>query len=192
MSISSPKLLTVTEFHPFHFLVKDQATGKTFLHRRSNHGLYSFPSFPAFNNSPQPAAMVGERTSVSSWHSRLRHPAFRVLQQLLSKFQLPFLPNKDPPTCAACFSSKSHQQHFSHSHTHSLGPLDLVYTDVWGPSPICYVSGFKYYVSFLDDFSRYTWLFPIACKSDASTIFNQFKLYVERYFSCSIKSVQSD
>jgi transposase InsO family protein len=47
-------------------------------------------------------------------------------------------------------------------------------------------------VSFLDDFSRYTWLFPIACKSDVYTIFNQFKLYVERYFSCSIKSVQSD
>jgi len=125
---------TYFEFHPFHFLMKDRATGKTLLRGRSDRGLYSFPSFPAFNNSPQPAAMVGERTSVSGWHSRLGHPAFRVLRPLLYKFQLPFLPNKDPPTCAACFSSKSHQQPFSHSHTRSLGPLDLVYTDVWGPS----------------------------------------------------------
>jgi len=121
---------TYFEFHPFHFLVKDRATGKTLLRGRSDRGLYSFPSFPAFNNSPQPAAMVGERTSVSGWHSRLGHPAFRVLRLLLSKFQLPFLPNKDPPTCAACFSSKSHQQPFSQSHTRSLGPFDLVYTDV--------------------------------------------------------------
>ena len=47
-------------------------------------------------------------------------------------------------------------------------------------------------MSFLDDFSRYTWIFPIAYKSDIFTIFNQFKIYVERYFSPLIKTVESD
>jgi transposase InsO family protein len=115
-----------------------------------------------------------------------------TLRPLLSKFQLPFSTTPGAPACSACLSSKSHQQSFSHVHTRSLSPLELIYTDVWGPSPICSSAGFKYYVSFLDDFSRYTWIFPIACKSDVSAIFNQFKLYVERYFSCLIKTVQSD
>jgi hypothetical protein len=141
---------TYLEFHPFHFLVEDRATGKPLLRGRCNHGLYSFLSLSASNNFSQPAAMVGERTSVSGWHCRLGHPTFRVLQPLLSKFQLPFYSNKESPACAACFSSKSHQQFYSHSHTRSLGPLDLVYTDVWGSSPVCSASGFKYYVAFSD------------------------------------------
>jgi hypothetical protein len=32
-------------------------------------------------------------------------------------------------------------------------PLELLYTDAWGPSPVCSKSGFKYYVSFMDDYS---------------------------------------
>jgi transposase InsO family protein len=68
----------------------------------------------------------------------------------------------------------------------------LIYTNVWGPSPICSQHGFKYYVSFLDVSSRYTWLYPMTKKSDAFNIFLQFQKYVERFFNTPIKLVQSD
>ena len=136
---------------------------------------------------------MGEHASVSSWHSRLGHPALSVVRRVLSSFKLPFVQNKKEPTsCAVCLSSKSHQLPFSKSLHRSKFPLELMYTDVWGPSPICSKSGFRYYVSFMDDFSRYSWLFPIMRKSDVYAIFVKFQSYVERFFNIKIKRVQSD
>jgi transposase InsO family protein len=185
---------TYFEFHPFNFFVKDRATRKILFHGLSNHGLYSIPPSSVINKPHIPAkmAMVGERTSLSSWHSRLGHPAFQVVRRLLSSLQLPVISNKSSESCTACLRSKSHQLPFSHQHTRSTAPLQLLYTDVWGPSPLISTTGFKFYVSFLDDFSRYSWVFPITCKSDVSTIFIQFQSYVENFFSLKIKSVQSD
>jgi transposase InsO family protein len=100
--------------------------------------------------------------------------------------------NKSTALCTACRPYKSHQLSFPHQHTHSAAPLQLLYTDVWGPSPLISTIGFKFYVSFWDDFSRYSWVFPITYKSDVSTIFIQFQSYVENFFSLKIKSVQSD
>ena len=94
--------------------------------------------------------------------------------------------------CSACLQSKSKQLSFSPSFSQYNSLLDLIYTDVWGPSPICSQHGLKYYVSFLDASSRYTWLFPMTKKSDAFNIFLQFQKYVERFFNTQIKLVQSD
>jgi transposase InsO family protein len=53
-------------------------------------------------------------------------------------------------------------------------------------------AGNRYYISFLDAFSRYTWLFPMNNKSDVCAIFIQFQKNVERYFNSKIKIIQSD
>jgi hypothetical protein len=53
-------------------------------------------------------------------------------------------------------------------------PLALIYSDIWGPSPIVSCHGNHYYVSFIDDFSKYTWLFPISYKSDVYVTFFNF------------------
>ena len=70
--------------------------------------------------------------------------------------------------------------------------MELIYTYVWGPFPICSKIGHKYYVSFLDAFSRYSWLYPITSKSDVLPIFIKFQKYVERYFNLKIKAIQFD
>jgi len=176
----------------FHFFVKDRVSGKILMHRQSNNGLYSILTLSASNKSPSASALMGERTTILDWHSRLGHPALQVVCRLLSSFQLPFKRDLAPSSCSACLSSKSHSLPFSSSQIHSDVPLALIYSDVWGPSPICSSSGFKYYVSFLDDYSSYSWLFPITCKSDVCAIFNQFQIYVEQFFSYKIKCVQFD
>ena len=60
-----------------------------------------------------------------------------------------------------------------------------------GPAPIISTSGYKYYMHFLDDHSRYTWIFPLKFKS-AFNIFKQFKLLVEKQFERKIKCIQTD
>ena len=186
---------TFVELHLKFFNVKDQATGRTMLHGPSRNGLYPFPLFINNHhktNKRSPTTFVGERVSHPQWHSRLGHPAIRTVSKIISHFGLPVLPSSNENFCFACLNSKSKQLSFSPSSSQYNSPLDLIYTDVWGPSPICSQHGFKYYISFLDASSRYTWLYPMTKKNDAFNIFLQFQKYVERFFKTPIKSVQSD
>jgi hypothetical protein len=58
-------------------------------------------------------------------------------------------------------------------------PLELIYSDVWGPAQTS-VSGHNYYVSFVDAYSHFTWLYLIKRKSDVFDVFIQFQAHVER------------
>ena len=181
---------TLKEFHPSHFCVKDLARRCLLLHGASKHGLYPFPPLST-THAPFPRALIGERISLTTWHSRLGHPAFRIVSSIIDRFGLPTISNKSEPVWSACFSAKSKQLPFYSSFTQINAPLDLIYSNLRGLSPVCSCTGNKYYISFLDAYSHYTWLFPISQKNDALSIFIQFQKYVERYFNLKIKSVQS-
>jgi hypothetical protein len=71
----------------------------------------------------------------------------------------------------------------------SLCSLDLIHSDVWSCSTKS-LGGYPYYVLFIDDFSRFTWLYHIHNKSDVFIVFVQFKSLVENQFSSSIKQFQ--
>jgi hypothetical protein len=75
--------------------------------------------------------------------------------------------------CDACQKAKSHQLPFPISLSVSHFPLALVFSDVWGPAPSS-VGRFKYYVSFIDDYSKFTWVYPIKHKSDVFHKFQEF------------------
>jgi histone deacetylase 1/2 len=93
--------------------------------------------------------------------------------------------------CDACQQAKSHQLPFTHTHKLSTSPLELIYSDVWGPA-IPSAGGFKYYVSFIDDFSKFVWFYPIKTKAEVFPIFTQFQSLVERQLAKNIISVQTD
>jgi len=76
--------------------------------------------------------------------------------------------------------AKNHDLPFKNSTSISLHPLDLIFTDVWGPASVLSTTGAKYYVSFLDDYSKFLWLFPIQLKSDVERVFLNFQTYVEK------------
>jgi hypothetical protein len=143
-------------------------------------------------HSSQSQALVGERTFPHSWHHRLGHPALRTVNFVLSKFQLPILSNKATVPCPVCPQAKGHQLPFSVSQTSVCNPLDLIYSDVWGPSPSISINGNRFYVSFVDAFSRFTWVYPIQAKSDVMQVFIKFQSMVERLLNEKIKSVQID
>ena len=98
---------TFFEFHPKSFYVKDQATQRTLLQRPSKDGLYPLPLFNKRISSNKrlnsPSAFVGERVSLPQWHSRLGHPAFRIVSRIVSQFGLPILPNSNKDFCFYCF-----------------------------------------------------------------------------------------
>jgi hypothetical protein len=63
--------------------------------------------------------------------------------------------NKDHLVCDACQQGKSHQLPFPKSSSVSQAPLEFIFLDVWGPAPTS-VGRNNYYVSFIDDHSKFT------------------------------------
>ena len=70
-------------------------------------------------------------------------------------------------------------------------PLEIIYSDVWGPAQTS-VSGHRFYVSFVDAYSCFTWLYLLKHKSDVYDMFLQFQTHVERLLNRKIIHVQTD
>ena len=68
---------------------------------------------------------------------------------------------------------------FPSSDRKAKGILDIVYSDVCGPMSATSLSRYVYYVSFIDDYSRKTWIYFLKAKSEAFTKFQEFKALVE-------------
>ncbi|CAL8084538.1 unnamed protein product [Prunus armeniaca] len=81
---------------------------------------------------------------------------------------------------------------FSLSETRSSEAFHRIHLDVWGPSPCTSISGYRYYVIFVDDCTRYTWVYPLINKSDVFGIFVKFHAYISTFFNKHIKIFQSD
>lgn len=170
-------------FHFTHnsYSIQDNQMGLILLRGPSENGLYPINlSNLSHNKRRGLTAFVGIKASSSLWHSRLGYPSESVLSHVLHTFNLPLDGSiKKAVVCESCQLGKSIQQPFSSSHRESSSPLELVHSDVW-VAPFVSISGFKFYVIFIDDFSRHTWLYPISHKSDVFSSFIQFRLLVEK------------
>jgi histone deacetylase 1/2 len=152
------------EFHPIFFLVKDQDTKATLLSGRVHGGLYHL------DESLIKQVFSGIKVSRDKWHYRLGHPATPIVQHILHHRQLPSSSLNNNVICDACQQGKSHQLPFSLSSRVISAPLEIIYSDVWGPAQIS-VSGHTYYVSFVDGYSRITWLYLLKRKNDVFNVF---------------------
>ncbi|GKB59858.1 gag-pol polyprotein, partial [Tanacetum coccineum] len=76
---------------------------------------------------------------------------------------------------SCCKLAKFSAQPFSISISSSTALFDLVHSDVWGPAPVSTKGGSRYYVSFIDDFARYTWVYMMKHMSDFLIVFKEFR-----------------
>jgi histone deacetylase 1/2 len=112
--------------------------------------------------------------------------------QILGKHNLPCVRDTTSMlVCDSCQKAKSHQLPYPISSSVSTVPLQLVFSDVWGPAPTS-VGRHNYYISFIDDYSKFTWIYLLKHKSDALAAFITFQKLVERKFNRKILTVQSD
>jgi hypothetical protein len=63
---------------------------------------------------------------------------------------------------------------------------------VWGPASYTGIDGSRYYLIFVDHYTKYIWFYPMATKSGVSNIFPQFKKFVETRFQKPIKTLYSE
>jgi hypothetical protein len=109
--------------------------------------------------------------SINTWHNSLGRASDRVIKQLVRDNNiLCSSESVKHSVCDACQQAKSHQLSYSSSTSVSKFPLGLIYSDVWG-SALEYVGRKKYYISFIDDFSKFTWIYFLRFKSE---VFQKF------------------
>lgn len=93
--------------------------------------------------------------------------------------------------CFTCCLGKSHKLPFSASQTTYQDPLELVFSNVWGPAPGKTAEGFRY-VHFTDVTTRFTWFYPLKNKSGTLAAFIHFKTHFELHTRYKIKNFQFD
>lgn len=127
----------------------------------------------------------------SIWHCRLGHPHHEVVKSV-TKLCNVNLPNKNVSDfCSACCLGKVHRLPSFASTASYTTPLELIFCDR-GPSPVESFSGDTYFLTCVDAYSRYTWIYPLKLKSHTLTTFQNFKSMVELQFKFKIKAVQTD
>jgi len=128
--------------------------------------------------------------SFATWNSRLGHPN---VTKIVSKLcNIPFINKTGSEFCSHCCIGKSHRLPSSPSLTEYSTPFELIYTDLWGPSPFLSSTGYRYYVTSVDAHTRFTWLYLLKSKSETLDLFKQFHTLVKTQFNLPVKAVQSD
>ncbi|KAL5769249.1 hypothetical protein ACOSQ2_016032 [Xanthoceras sorbifolium] len=127
------------------------------------------------------------------WHQRLGHMSEKGMKTLLSKGKLPDLKAVDVGLCEDCIFGKQKKVSFAKiGKIPKAEKLELVHTDVWGPSPVSSLSGSLYYVTFIDDSTRKVWVYFLKKKSEVFDTFRKWKAMVENETGLKIKRLRSD
>ena len=110
-------------------------------------------------------------------HSRLGHPSGRVMREL------GYSPSSEFKICEHCSAGKMTKVSPKSSTFKAIHPLRLIHSDVCGPINVPGLSGERYFLTIVDDFSRWCSILPLATKSAASSVIKQFINFSETQFS---------
>jgi transposase InsO family protein len=94
--------------------------------------------------------------------------------------------------CQHCIYGKQSRVRFPSGAIRENGILELMHGDVFGPVTVPSLGGSLYYVSFIGDFSRKTWIYFLRKKSKVFKKFKEFKSLVENQIDKKIKVLRTD
>nr|KYP66220.1 Retrovirus-related Pol polyprotein from transposon TNT 1-94 [Cajanus cajan] len=129
------------------------------------------------------------------WHLRFGHLNFKGLDLLSKKAMVRGLPCITHPNqvCEGCLLGKQFRLSFpKESDSRAQKPLELIHTDVCGPIKPRSLGKSNYFLLFIDDFSRKTWVYFLKEKSEVFENFKKFKAHVEKESGLLIKALRSD
>lgn len=91
--------------------------------------------------------------------------------------------------CHAWHLAKQCRQHFPTSNSITYACFELLHMDIWGPIVAHLLDGFQYFLTIVDDFTRYTWTFLMHNKSETRTHIHNFVAYFHTQFLMKIKTI---
>ncbi|CAI7909522.1 unnamed protein product [Closterium sp. NIES-54] len=126
-------------------------------------------------SAPCSCRLVSHQTLL--WHHRLGHPSLPCLRGMASRVlvsslprSLPPLPPGPAPTCVPCVEGRQRAAPHSSEFPPTEAPLQTLHMDVWGPARIRGQGHERYFLLVVDDYSRYTTVFPLRSKGDVTEV----------------------
>jgi hypothetical protein len=120
----------------------------------------------------------------------LHYRALSILREIVTG--LPNFSVEQQGVCRGCALGKNVKVAFPSSESKSKGILDLIHSDVCGPMSVASMQGASYYVTFIDDFSRKTWIFFMKTKDEVFSRVGSSRPKVENQTWKRIKVLRSD
>jgi transposase InsO family protein len=184
------------DFPPHQFVIKDLKDPKHVLATGIADDITRLYKFDNFGSSSFSSVFVSHSDDLSKlWHEWFGHLNYRSLQQLCNQHMvigLPLVSCRDD-VCAGCVLGKHHRDNFDkHASWHTSGPLQLVHIDLCGPLSSHSFSGCKYFLTFIDDFSRCTWVYFLKLKSKVFDKFLAYKAFVEKQSGHQIQRLRTN
>jgi hypothetical protein len=85
-----------------------------------------------------------------------------------------------------------HKTHYYASLNKSIIPFALIHSDVWGPFLQTTISSYHWFIIFVNDYTRMTWLYLMKTKDKVFPIFQAFHAMIQNQFSTKIQVLSSD
>ena len=124
------------------------------------------------------------------WHARLGHLNFKYLK-FMSKHGMISYKHDDEKKCEICIQANMTKKHFSKLDRNSI-ILELVHFDVYELNGVLTKGGKRYFITFIDDFFRFTYVYLMKNKDESFDMFKRYKTEVENQKDRKIKILQSD
>jgi hypothetical protein len=94
--------------------------------------------------------------------------------------------------CDNCLLAKQHRTSFHSSFNKSSVPFSIIHSDMWGPSRVTNRSNTKWFVCFIDDCTRVSWVYLLKEKSEVISIFQSFHQMILTQFNTKVQVLQSN
>lgn len=94
--------------------------------------------------------------------------------------------------CDLCHFARHKKLPYQNSTSRANIPFEFIHFDIWGPLDITSIHGHKYFLTVLDDFTRYTWITLLKSKAEVSHHVQHFIALVENQFKTCPKYIRAD
>jgi hypothetical protein len=181
-------------FTPNSMDIYDMKTNSRVATGEVNHQsrLYTFSEFiePDFS-----LLLTHDDESSRIWHERFGHLNFRYMQQLSKHRLVDGLPDIlfSKGVCEGCVLGKHPQEKFVKGKSQrASAPLYLIHSDLMGPFLHPSIRKVRFVLIFVDDFSRFTWIYFLRKNSEVFQHLKDFKDLVETQSGKKIKVLRND
>ena len=152
--------------------------GKVIYQGQSTDGLYPIPVQIKLDPTFSKRAFLGQKINSHLWHQRFGHPANDVTSIMLSQANISCSVDSSSMICESCLKGKMTRLPFFPSVNRASEAFHKVYTNVWGPNPHVSISRYRYYVVFVDECTRYCWIYPLVNRFEfLSFLFNSMHIF---------------
>lgn len=138
--------------------------------------------------APMAAGSAIKMEDYGLWHRRLGHPSRQALSYI-SGFSMN---NMNSSPCDICMRAKQTRNHFPVSDNKASRCFELIHCDIWGPYSELSLSGARYFLTIVDDYSRGVWVYLLREKSEAYGCLIKFCNLIKTQFGWEVKIVRSD